>query len=100
MRIYERNVMASLLKVSGGSPGGVNLIGLLRRGLLSRRQLLPLFIAVWAPLCDGAQAPDLMWTTNVGARVFAVDNQTNVYANAGGSVMVEQAGPEFCAAAA
>jgi hypothetical protein len=35
-----------------------------------------------------AQAPALLWTTNVGARVFAVDNQTNVYANASGSIIV------------
>src|SRR5438034_1108428 len=34
-----------------------------------------------------AQAPGLLWTTNIGARVFAVDAQTNVYANAGGTVI-------------
>ena len=34
-----------------------------------------------------AQAPALLWTTNIGARVFAVDGQTNVYANAGGTVI-------------
>jgi len=33
-----------------------------------------------------AQAPGLLWATNIGARVFAVDAQTNLYANAGGLV--------------
>ena len=35
-----------------------------------------------------AQAPGLLWTTNIGAKLFAVDNQTNLYANAGGKVIV------------
>ena len=34
-----------------------------------------------------AQAPSLLWTTNIGATLFAVDSQTNVYANVGGSVI-------------
>jgi hypothetical protein len=34
-----------------------------------------------------AQAPGLLWTTNVGGTVFAVDGQTNVYANANGTVI-------------
>jgi hypothetical protein len=34
-----------------------------------------------------AQAPGLLWTTNVGGNVFAVDGQTNVYANANGTVI-------------
>src|SRR5438132_1343927 len=34
------------------------------------------------------QAPGLAWVTNLGAQVFAVDGQTNVYANAGGTVFV------------
>src|SRR5436190_17590545 len=34
-----------------------------------------------------AQAPGLQWTTNIGARLFAVDARTNVYANAGGTVI-------------
>ena len=34
-----------------------------------------------------AQAPGLLWTTNIGARVFALDSQTNVYANVGGTVI-------------
>src|SRR6266581_7006816 len=35
-----------------------------------------------------AQAPPLVWTTNIGARVFAVDEQTNVYAIALGRVFI------------
>jgi hypothetical protein len=35
-----------------------------------------------------AQAPGLLWTTDVGARLFAVDDQTNLYANLGGKVIV------------
>ena len=31
-------------------------------------------------------APGLAWVTDVGAQVFAVDGQTNVYANTGGTV--------------
>ena len=34
-----------------------------------------------------AKAPGLLWTTNIGARLFAVDPQTNVYANSGGTVI-------------
>lgn len=34
-----------------------------------------------------AQAPGLLWTTNVGGTVFAVDGQTNIYANANGTVI-------------
>jgi hypothetical protein len=34
-----------------------------------------------------AQAPGLSWKTNVGAKVFAVDDQTNVYATANGVVI-------------
>jgi len=34
-----------------------------------------------------SQAPTLLWTNNVGATLFAVDSQTNLYANAGGSVI-------------
>ena len=33
-----------------------------------------------------AQPPPLLWRTNMGANVFAVDEQTNIYANAGGTV--------------
>src|SRR5258707_6761786 len=34
-----------------------------------------------------AQAPGILWTTNLAATLFAVDAQTNVYANIGGSVI-------------
>src|SRR6266699_2532234 len=56
--------------------------------------LLPLRLILLASLlatphmrtCAG-QAPGLLWSTSVGAQVFAVDTQTNVYANAGGAVI-------------
>src|SRR5258707_5366128 len=35
-----------------------------------------------------AQAPSILWMTNFNATVFAVDAQTNVYANSGGAVLV------------
>jgi hypothetical protein len=34
-----------------------------------------------------AQAPSVLWTTNVGAQVFAVDELTNVYAGSNGVVI-------------
>ena len=34
-----------------------------------------------------AQAPGLMWSANIGARLFAVDDEANSYANVGGSVI-------------
>jgi hypothetical protein len=40
-----------------------------------------------AQLVLADQAPPLAWTTNIGARLFAVDAQTNLYANAGGMVI-------------
>ena len=69
----------SILRVSVRSHCSICLVRLLTRGFL--------LIPAWVPLCGSAQAPDLMWTTNVGARVFAVDDQTNVYASTGGSVI-------------
>jgi hypothetical protein len=33
------------------------------------------------------QAPALLWTTNIGATLFAVDADANAYANAGGAVI-------------
>ena len=47
--------------------------------------LILLAAAIAQPLW--AQAPPLTWTTNLGARLFAVDGQTNVYANVGGKVI-------------
>ena len=34
-----------------------------------------------------AQPPPLLWRMNIGANVFAVDEQTSIYANAGGTVI-------------
>src|SRR4051812_28135754 len=34
-----------------------------------------------------AQVPSLLWRTNVNAALFVVDSQTNVYANANGTVI-------------
>ena len=34
-----------------------------------------------------AQSPAILWSTNVGATLFAVDAQTNTYANSGGTVI-------------
>jgi len=45
--------------MAGGSPGS-HLVGLLTRRLRSRWQLLSLFIVACVPLCDGAEAPDLI----------------------------------------
>jgi hypothetical protein len=52
-------------------------------------------VQLMALLCGGlflaevahAQAPAILWTTNVGASVFAVDDQTNLYANVNGTVI-------------
>ncbi len=57
---------------------------------------IPISIAFWlvAALASAlvttqahAQAPGLLWRTNIGVRLFSVDAQTNVYANAGGTVI-------------
>jgi hypothetical protein len=68
------------------------------RKLLSRWVFFPLlflsslFVATNC-LADG---PGLLWTTNVGGRLFSVDGQTNLYANAGGSVItLSDAGPSL-----
>ena len=58
-------------------PRGVN-------PLLSLRLIL---LASLLARLGHAQAPGLLWSTSVGAQVFAVDTQTNVYANAGGAVI-------------
>lgn len=34
-----------------------------------------------------AQAPAVLWRTNIGAQLFAVDDQTNLYANINGTVI-------------
>jgi hypothetical protein len=57
--------------------------------------LLCLLTALSAGVVRG-QAPGLLWATNVGATVFAVDEQTNVYANAGGNIiLLSSAGRPF-----
>lgn len=40
-----------------------------------------------APLCVHGQAPSVVWETNVNARIFAVDAQTNSYAATNGTVV-------------
>src|SRR6266853_1734712 len=46
-----------------------------------RASLTPIFmLGLTSPLF--AQQPSLVWTTNIGALVFAADSQTNVYAQA------------------
>jgi hypothetical protein len=46
-----------------------------------------LSILLASRLAAQAQAPAVLWSTNLNARVFAVDDQTNVYANVGGTVI-------------
>ena len=58
------------------------------RGSRGSATLLVGLLALFLVRVAWAQAPTLAWSTNVGARLFAVDGQTNVYANAGGSVLV------------
>src|SRR5438309_1733148 len=45
-----------------------------------------LLLAFLFPRWVQAQAPGLLWSTNLGATLFAVDAQTNAYANSGGTV--------------
>src|SRR5690242_1173761 len=52
-----------------------------------KRFTLPLILSALSAHRLCAQAPGLLWTTNVGANVFAADSQTNVYANANGTVI-------------
>ncbi|NOS69324.1 MAG: immunoglobulin domain-containing protein [Verrucomicrobia bacterium] len=54
--------------------------------VFQRFTFLPLLLLV-AVQAFG-QVPSLLWSTNIGATLFAVDNQTNSYANVGGSVIV------------
>ena len=47
-------------------------------------------VSVWlvfAAVLANAGAPSLQWTNNVGARVFAIDAQTNVFASASNAVL-------------
>jgi hypothetical protein len=43
-------------------------------------------IAVFGTNAPGGAAPGLLWATNIGATLFAIDSQTNLYANTGGTV--------------
>ena len=68
-----------------------------QNGIVSKRLLFPhRCLRVLATIALGflcqihglhAQAPALLWHTNVGASLFAVDEQTNLYANTGGTVI-------------
>jgi len=68
-----------------------------QKGIVSKRPLFPCrCLRVAATIAFGficqihglhAQAPALLWHTNVGANLFAVDEQTNLYANTGGTVI-------------
>jgi hypothetical protein len=50
--------------------------------------LLTALVVLLASATRGSsQPPSLLWATNVGAQVFAVDNQTNVYAFTNGVVI-------------
>jgi len=48
--------------------------------------LTTILLTCWFPRWAQAQAPGLVWSASLGARLFAVDAQTNVYANSGGTV--------------
>jgi hypothetical protein len=50
--------------------------------------LLTLSVALLSLQNVHAQVPALLWRTNVGATVFGSDAQTNVYANANGTVIL------------
>ena len=43
-------------------------------------------LAMLLPWIGHGQAPGLAWSTNLNARIFAVDANTNIYANSGGTV--------------
>jgi hypothetical protein len=66
-------------------PNRVALIDNLRRSCGAATLLVTWFVSLLATAY--AQTPSLLWATNVGAQVFAIDSQTNVYANAGGTVI-------------
>jgi hypothetical protein len=51
-----------------------------------RISTLPLFLLIAVQIFD--HSPSLLWSTNIRATLFAMDNQTSSYANAGGSVIV------------
>lgn len=53
----------------------------------SRKLIGGVFVTLLLGWQAHGQAPTVSWSTNVGATLFAVDAQTNVYANAGGTVI-------------
>ena len=63
----------------------------------SPKQLVALVLSVAACLgavAAHAQSSSLLWRTNLGATLFAVDAQARAYANAGGNVIVVNAAGE------
>ncbi len=64
-----------LCKISPHSNGLFRILGLL-------------LLLAFSPSYSRGQIPGLIWQINPRAAVFAVDAQTNVYANAGGTVLV------------
>lgn len=58
-----------------------------RRGLLQSRFFLLASALIFAPSIIKAQINGLMWSTNFGTRVFAVDAQQNIYTHSGGTVV-------------
>ena len=53
--------------------------------VFGRFAILPLLLLFAAQIFG--QAPSLVWSTNIGATLFAIDANTNVYANVGGTVI-------------
>src|SRR6266481_406852 len=51
------------------------------------KYLMPALLACASAIHASGQAPGLLWQTNVGARLFAVDLQTNVYGNLAGTII-------------
>jgi len=60
---------------------------ILPRGLRANLWMLPALLGVFIGLPVRGQAPGLLWSNNVGARLFAVDAQSNVYASTNGTVI-------------
>jgi hypothetical protein len=62
---------------------------------MKNNQICGILLLTFGTLCTQqlcAQAPALLWRTNINANVFAVDDQTNVYANANGVVITLDSG--------
>ncbi len=50
-------------------------------------RLLFVLLGLGLVLSASGQTPTVLWSTNVGATAFAVDEQTNIFANSGGTVI-------------